>query len=320
MTVTNVELTTPPVTVKVTVPAKSVPAMAGSETNPAVATIVGANVVLPNKAETTGLTNEGLFENTALLVPVSFVKAVANASDENVPSDVLFPPEVIAPVKLAFVVTVPAVNPAAVPVIFVPINAVGVPKLGVINTGELFKTRFPVPVSSDMTADNCADVVSAKLFKVFEVVATVPIVGKVRVVGPVEVKVIEFAPAVASVDPAARVNVPVPAVIVFPLIVLFVNGSKPARVDKVPVVGKVILVAPVAVNAMLAPDNVSVLVLAIPVPPFNGAITLVPTSVARFNDPQTGEVAPPLRICVAVPAGNRAKFEEVEAYRMSPVL
>ena len=56
------------------------------------------------------------------------------------------PEEVTSPVKLALVVTVPAVNPEAVPVILVPIKAEGVPKAGVTKVGEVDKTTSPVPV------------------------------------------------------------------------------------------------------------------------------------------------------------------------------
>jgi hypothetical protein len=60
---------------------------------------------------------------------------------------VAFPTLVIGPVRLALVVTVPAVNPAAVPVMFVPTNADGVPRFGVISVGEVFITKvLPVPV------------------------------------------------------------------------------------------------------------------------------------------------------------------------------
>jgi hypothetical protein len=55
---------------------------------------------------------------------------------------------VTAPVKLALVVTLPAVKPEAVPVMFVPTNADGVPKAGVTRVGEVAKTKEPVPVSS----------------------------------------------------------------------------------------------------------------------------------------------------------------------------
>jgi hypothetical protein len=42
--------------------------------------------------------------------------------------EVALPTEVTSPVRLAFVVTLPAVKPEAVPVIFVPTNAAGVPR------------------------------------------------------------------------------------------------------------------------------------------------------------------------------------------------
>jgi len=44
---------------------------------------------------------------------------------------VALPTDVTSPVKLALVVTLPAVRPAAVPVMFVPTRAVGVPSAGV---------------------------------------------------------------------------------------------------------------------------------------------------------------------------------------------
>ncbi len=63
--------------------------------------------------------------------------------------DVALPTDVITPVRLAFVVTLPAVKPAAVPEMFVPTSAVGVPSAGVINVGEVEKTRLVevVPVA-----------------------------------------------------------------------------------------------------------------------------------------------------------------------------
>ncbi len=50
-----------------------------------------------------------------------------------------------AVVSVAFV-TDPAVNPAAVPVMFVPTKAVGVPRAGVTSVGEVAKTTEPEPV------------------------------------------------------------------------------------------------------------------------------------------------------------------------------
>ena len=95
-----------------------------------------------------GVTNVGDVANTADPVPVSSVNAPNRFAELNEPREVALPTEVIAPVKLAFVVTLPAVRPEAVPVIFVPTNALGVPKAGVTKVGEVANTAAPLPVSS----------------------------------------------------------------------------------------------------------------------------------------------------------------------------
>jgi hypothetical protein len=61
---------------------------------------------------------------------------------------VAFPTLVTSPVKFAFVVTLDAVNAVAVPVIFVPTNADGVPSAGVISVGLVARTTEPVPVTA----------------------------------------------------------------------------------------------------------------------------------------------------------------------------
>ena len=94
-----------------------------------------------------GVTSVGLVANTAKPEPVSSVKAPASCADVNDPSDVALPTDVTAPVKLALVVTLPAVRPAAVPVMFVPTKAEGVPKSGVTSVGLVANTNAPVPVS-----------------------------------------------------------------------------------------------------------------------------------------------------------------------------
>jgi hypothetical protein len=68
-----------------------------------------------------GVTNVGEVANTATPLPVSSVNAPVRFAEVKEPRDVAFPTEVIAPVKLAFVVTVPAVRDAAVPVNPVPL-------------------------------------------------------------------------------------------------------------------------------------------------------------------------------------------------------
>jgi len=70
---------------------------------------------------------------------------------------VAFPTDVTSPVKLAFVVTFPAVKPDAVPVILVPTKAEGVPRLGVISVGEDAKTAEPEPVLSVNAVDKFAE-------------------------------------------------------------------------------------------------------------------------------------------------------------------
>jgi hypothetical protein len=75
----------------------------------------------------------------------------------NEPKDDALPTEVTAPVKLALVVTLPAVRPEAVPVMFVPTKADGVPKAGVTRVGLLANTKAPDPVSSDTAEARLAD-------------------------------------------------------------------------------------------------------------------------------------------------------------------
>ncbi len=69
----------------------------------------------------------GLILKTALPVPVSSVSAVMRFDDVNEPSDAALPTEVTIPVRLAFVVTLPAVSPDAVPVRLVATPDDGVP-------------------------------------------------------------------------------------------------------------------------------------------------------------------------------------------------
>jgi hypothetical protein len=108
-----------------------------------------AKVAVPEKA--------GDAEKTTRFVPVSSVSAVLKFAEVKEPKTVALPVEVIAPVKLALVVTLPAVKPAAVPVMFVPTNADGVPSAGVMSVGEVAKTRAPEPVSSVTAAMRLAD-------------------------------------------------------------------------------------------------------------------------------------------------------------------
>jgi hypothetical protein len=104
-----------------------------------------------------GVTKVGEVANTADPVPVSSVKAPARLEELNEPKEVALPTEVTAPVKLALVVTLPAVRPEAVPVMFVPTKADGVPRAGVTKVGLLAKTKAPDPVSSVTAEAKLAD-------------------------------------------------------------------------------------------------------------------------------------------------------------------
>lgn len=73
------------------------------------------------------------------------------------PKDVALPTEVTAPVKLALVTVEPAIKPKAVPVMLVATMAVGVPRSGVTNVGDVANTSAPVPVSSVTAARKLAD-------------------------------------------------------------------------------------------------------------------------------------------------------------------
>jgi hypothetical protein len=82
-----------------------------------------------------GVVNIGLIDITNVVpVPVWLAMPVA------------LPTEVMGPVRLAFVVTLPAVSPEAVPVMLVPTNADGVPRSGVTRVGLMDNTTDPVPV------------------------------------------------------------------------------------------------------------------------------------------------------------------------------
>jgi hypothetical protein len=78
----------------------------------------------------------------------------------------VLPDDVIGPVRLALVVTFPAVKPEAVPVRLVATPEAGVPKAGVTKVGEVANTTLPDPV-----------VVPHVLVPVPLPVNTVPLVG-----------------------------------------------------------------------------------------------------------------------------------------------
>lgn len=88
--------------------------------------------------------------------------------------EVVLPDEVMTPVRLAFVVTLPAVNPAAVPVRFVATPDTGVPSAGA--TSVLFESvSVPASVASVPLTTGSVRLTSAPWIRV---VAWVPVVEK----------------------------------------------------------------------------------------------------------------------------------------------
>ena len=207
----------------------------------------------------------------------------------------------------------PAVRSAAVPVILVPTRTVGVPRFGVVSTGEVSVLFVKVSVPAN--------------------VASVPVVGSVTPVAPVVVKVVANAPLVIRELLSAKVRVaPVAGAVsatLFTLVavatpmfgvikagevkVLLVKVSVPASVARVPVVGKVTFVAAVDVNVVAnAPDVARVLLSAkVSVAAVAGAVIANLFTDVAVATPMFGvvnvlfvKVSVPVRVARVPPAGK----------------
>ena len=113
-------------------------------------------------------------KSTAVTEPVVVISPVKSA-----PVSIAAPAAVTLAVSVTSApgstpVVAPTVKPAAVPVMLVPINVEGVPKFGVTSVGDVPKTNEPVPVSSDITPNNCKDVVDANCDNGLDVKASPP--------------------------------------------------------------------------------------------------------------------------------------------------
>ena len=169
-------------------------------------------------------------------VVVVFFNIPVASPDKDVPfiltTVAALPTEVTSPVKLAFVVTVEAVKLVAVPVILVPTKVVGVPRLGAV------KVLF-----SNVSAP--------------ALVANIPVVGRVTFVVAVEVKVVEYAPAVIKELPPTKVNIAGDAGTV--IVSLFIDVAVAAPSAGVVNVGPVPnTAAPVPVAPSTAANNCAV--------------------------------------------------------------
>jgi len=143
-----------------------------------------------------GVTNDGVLANTKAPLPVSSVTADAKLADDEVARNVATlaaRPE--TPVEIGN------------PVQLVRVPEPGVPNTGVMKVGVLLKTNRPLPLSSDITPANSAEVVAANTLSLLPVVVKVPAVGNVTLVVAVVVKVKLCPPEVAKVELFARVSV-----------------------------------------------------------------------------------------------------------------
>jgi len=201
----------------------------------------------------------------------------------------------------------PAVNPDAVPVMFVPTNVVGVPRAepdGIVtvpvNVGDangayvvlvyaLLPSVPPVPMFN-VDPSVPARVIVLDIVRVFEVVPPAiwkPMAFAVRVRPLTDVGVMAPNPIVK-----AGVVVAVAHVAVTPLLAAAVETEVTVPVPSVPEVGNVMLVVPVVVNVMaLAPEVVRLpprviveLPLLTPVPPLALGRTPVTSAVKLTAD------------------------------------
>ena len=120
------------------------------------------DVGVPNN----GVVRVGDVANTKSPVPVSSVTAVIKLADDGVAKKVATPaakPE--TPVEIGR------------PVQLVRVPEDGVPKAGVTRVGEVANTKAPLPVSSDITPNNSAEVVAACTDNLSVVTTSVLLVG-----------------------------------------------------------------------------------------------------------------------------------------------
>ena len=202
-------------------------------------------VATPN----TGVTSVGVVANTLTPVPVLSVRANAKLAEDGVPK------------KVATLAAKPD-TPVEIgrPVQLVRVPEPGVPNAGVMKVGVLLNTKRPLPVSSEITPANSAEEVAANILSLFPVVVNVPAVGNVTLEAAVVVSVKLKAPAVAKVDPSAKVKVAAVAGAVKATLLILVAVATPnTGVTRVGVVANTLTPVPVLsvrANAKLADDGV----------------------------------------------------------------
>ena len=204
--------------------------------------------VVADATPSIGVTRVGEVAKTLAPLPVSSVRAVASCAELNEPKTAALPVEVICPVRLAFVVTFPAVRPAAVPVTFVITPDAGVPRAGAMRACPLGSTTVPVKVGDARLAFRLSAVVTKAVVAIavvlFQAVCVVAIVHVGSVGVPVKVGEARAAlasravcnPVVLAIDSAASaIAVAFPVEVTTPVRLAFVVTFPAVSPEAVPV-------------------------------------------------------------------------------------
>lgn len=149
----------------------------------------------------------------------------------------------------------------AVIVTLLTLVAVATPMFGVVSVGLVPNTNAPLPVSSEITPASSDEDVVANADSLFDVVASVPDVGKVMLVAPLDVSVMELAPDVASVEPSAKVKIAdVAGAVIVTLLILVAVAAPIVGVVKVGLVPNTN--APEPVSSEITPASCAEVVVA----------------------------------------------------------
>lgn len=184
------------------------------------------------------------------------------------------PTEVTAPVKLALVVTFPAVRPAAVPVMFVPTSAEGVPRAGVTSVGDIENTKAPEPVSSVTAEAKFAELGVAKNVATPVPKPLIPVLtgSPVAFVNVTEVGVPSI--GVTSVGDVAKTLLPVPVLVTLTMFLLAssaraVEAVRPDRVAvllALSVVNAPVLAVVAPTVPLIGPENPPAVIVPVTLP------------------------------------------------------
>ena len=229
--------------------------------------------------------------NTYPVVPAVEI-AIPEAVEYTIPPAAAVKLELVPPFASA---TIP-VTLAAFPEIFPEIDP-----------PDIVDEAESTPEDADTKPVNAVEIVPKDVSEDTAVFTRVPVVGSVTLVAPVEVRVIELAPLVASVEPLAIVNVPVLVEIARPLIDVAVAtpsagvvrvGDVARTTEPVPVTAETVV--PLIFNTLPVPAVSNVLFV-------NVSVVALPTSVSV----DVGRVIVPVFVIVEITGDVKVLFVNV---------